>query len=837
MVEFGLALPILLLVMYGLIETGRLVFMYASVVSAARQAVRYGSVTGDNGFGTAYYNDCAGIRASAQRLGFLQPFQASDIQIGYDNGPGAATPWSQTSCPITDAGHPVKGDRVMVQVSAPFSPILPFFPFDSFPIVSAATRTLLGAVSVQVDNPGLFVSGNTGTLTIVKTADPTSYDTLGQLITYRYVVTNTGTGLVTNIHVGDDKAGAATCPGDTLAGASSFECQATYNITQADIDNGTLTNTATATGDVGHFAQAQLTMSFVPKPELLLAKLGDSPAVIARGAPMTYAFTLSNGGNVPLDSPFTIIDPNLDGPATCPTGTLDVGGAPITCTGVHTLSNNDISATYVNNTATATALYGSFLVTSAPVSAQTFVPELDLEVYAQPVTVAQLGQTITYTYSLENRTTKTMSNLRVNDARLGTFDCLASLAPGALNPNACTRTYSAYTQADMNSGTITSLVTATAQGGVVSDPDTSSVGVTQQIALTLTKTVTLPPGVVEPVPVGTVLTYGYSFKNDGNVDFTGPYTVADNKISPINCTAATGTLGPLQTKSCANFSYTVTQADYDAGSIVNRATVTAMIGGIPWKSPEVSKTVITFPDPRLALIKSATNPAFPTANPTYFTATGQTLTYTFTLKNTGGVELRAPYTVFDPKVPSVLNCPLAAATIPMGGSTSCSGNYLVTSGENSVEEVLNSATATASSDSGIISSTLPAAELTVKKFVCTSVRLKHAPPTPIESASSVTWTLINNTNLPVHIATITITWNVPGPNITQVTLGGATIWTGNSSLGGLIVGPVPSGGWLLPTGNTNMGLQFQSAATGIRIQLTFTEPGCQGVDSNVVYPD
>ena len=39
MVEFALALPILLMVMYGLIESARLIFMYASVVSAARQAV------------------------------------------------------------------------------------------------------------------------------------------------------------------------------------------------------------------------------------------------------------------------------------------------------------------------------------------------------------------------------------------------------------------------------------------------------------------------------------------------------------------------------------------------------------------------------------------------------------------------------------------------------------------------------------------------------------------------------------------------------------------------------------------------------------------------------
>ena len=71
MVEFALALPILLLVVYGLLETGRLLFMYASVVTAARQAARYGSASGDNGSGANYYDDCSGIQGAANRVAFI----------------------------------------------------------------------------------------------------------------------------------------------------------------------------------------------------------------------------------------------------------------------------------------------------------------------------------------------------------------------------------------------------------------------------------------------------------------------------------------------------------------------------------------------------------------------------------------------------------------------------------------------------------------------------------------------------------------------------------------------------------------------------------------------
>jgi len=59
MVEFAIVLPILLLVVYGLIETGRLIFTIAFVNNATRQAARYGSTSGIGPNGVARYLDCA----------------------------------------------------------------------------------------------------------------------------------------------------------------------------------------------------------------------------------------------------------------------------------------------------------------------------------------------------------------------------------------------------------------------------------------------------------------------------------------------------------------------------------------------------------------------------------------------------------------------------------------------------------------------------------------------------------------------------------------------------------------------------------------------------------
>ncbi len=61
MVEFMLALPLLVVLIYGIIEVSRLVFIFASVANGSRQAARYGAAAGETNDGY-YYQDCEGIR-------------------------------------------------------------------------------------------------------------------------------------------------------------------------------------------------------------------------------------------------------------------------------------------------------------------------------------------------------------------------------------------------------------------------------------------------------------------------------------------------------------------------------------------------------------------------------------------------------------------------------------------------------------------------------------------------------------------------------------------------------------------------------------------------------
>ena len=87
-------------------------------------------------------------------------------------------------------------------------------------------------------------------LTLVKSAASTSYDDVGQTITYTYNVTNSGNmDISAPITVTDDKFGTISIQSSgILSPGSSVTGTSTFKIIQADIDNSHVTNSAYATG-------------------------------------------------------------------------------------------------------------------------------------------------------------------------------------------------------------------------------------------------------------------------------------------------------------------------------------------------------------------------------------------------------------------------------------------------------------------------------------------------------------------------------------------------------------------------------------------------------------
>jgi len=154
MVEFALVIPILLLIIYGSLEVGRLIFIYSTVVTASREAARYGSATGLNVTGgIPRYKDCAGIRAAAQNVDFLGAIENANIVISYDRDAttdGIFNPTVVSSnCPPPSTVEIKNGDRITVRVSANFSPIGPIGPLQPVPLTSISSRTILIGIIIK----------------------------------------------------------------------------------------------------------------------------------------------------------------------------------------------------------------------------------------------------------------------------------------------------------------------------------------------------------------------------------------------------------------------------------------------------------------------------------------------------------------------------------------------------------------------------------------------------------------------------------------------------------------------------------------------------------------
>jgi Flp pilus assembly protein TadG len=173
MVEFALVLPLLLLVIFGVIELGRLFVIYASTLTASREAARYGSAAGTNAAGVRRYLDCDGIEATADRMMVLAG--VSNIEIWYDGGPGVDLPPQFDSCPAT--GTVELGYRINVRVEAQYEPFLGLTPLPGFTMRSEAARTIVMNVSIVGNPPGVPTSTSTATNTSSPTATSTATNT------------------------------------------------------------------------------------------------------------------------------------------------------------------------------------------------------------------------------------------------------------------------------------------------------------------------------------------------------------------------------------------------------------------------------------------------------------------------------------------------------------------------------------------------------------------------------------------------------------------------------------------------------------------------------------
>ena len=700
MVEFALALPILLLLLYGILETGRLLFIYGSTVTAARQAARYGSATGDNGSGVPLYQDCAGIISAANKIGFVTKFE--NITIGYDGGVSDATgtpihldpplpappdPSYKPACgTFTTAKN---GDRIVVSVTASWEPIVPLVPLKPFKIKSTAERTILVSVAIAVTAVGgPWVPTSGPILSMV--ASPATYSAAGAAISYVYTITNSSSTdvLVGPFTITEPNGSTFSCAGapDPLSASASYSCGVgtyVYYTTSTDIDNGvTPTESATALAGAIRSQPASAFATLTPLPALTLAKSVTPDIALTSGIIVTYTYTLTNTGNVPLTS-LSVTDDKATVNCSGATSPL-VRNASTTCTATYQITNANINQRSVTNTATATANFGATTVTSNQATATVITVPLYLTATVSPTDVTAVGQLITYTYVIQNLSASPYTNPEITDSAVGAaFTCTAGPIP-ANSSVTCTRTHT-VTQADLDAGVpIANTVTGSAKQGPTVNTNTVALSVTvtpTPAALSLAVSVS-PSGTVTS---GTV-TYTYTLTNTGGVTLSPTFAVADanSKVTMTACPVAA--LAPGATKTCTG-THVIVAADLAAGSVISKQKATAIYSGTTITSTEITTTVITFATARLDLKIVGV--------PSSVTGSGALINYTYTLTNTGGVALTSPYTFSNLHAGfAAPDCLLAVSPLAVGSSTTCTGLYVTTAADVTAGSVVNAAKVT-----------------------------------------------------------------------------------------------------------------------------------------------
>lgn len=344
------------------------------------------------------------------------------------------------------------------------------------------------------------------------------------------------------------------------------------------------------------------------------------------------------------------------------------------------------------------------------------------------------GDVITYTIIAYNAGNTVLDDVTVTDDLLDDLVCdpgtPATLAEG--ESVTCTGTYE-VTPADAAVGQLVNTATATGldpDGTLVDGSDTEFVPAEVPApAIELVK----EANTTGPVEVGDEIGYTLTVTNTGNVSLT-QVTVDDALLGVMECIPVMPAgLAPGGTKACED-AYTVTQADVDAGEVVNVAVAT----GIDRAGTEVSDadevTVPTVgPDPELTVVKVAD-----TAGPV---DVGDEIGYTITVTNTGNVTLTG-VVVDDPLLFDLVCDPDAPASVMPTEVITCTGIHTVIPEEILDGQVVNTAAATGvdpnatevSDDDDVTVPTVgPDPELTVVKVADTAG--------PVDVGDEITYTI------------------------------------------------------------------------------------------------
>ncbi len=621
----------------------------------------------------------------------LLPGAGCDVIVGY-----TVTQADVDACSITNTASAVGGVPVGDDLMEQSLPVV----VDIAPHVDVSfTKTLL-------INGVEYVEGSSAELAV------------DDEITYQFSATNNGTSSVvatltdglTGIINGDCPVGQ-----QTLAPNASLNCQMTYNITQDDIEAGTLTNSAQLAIEApegGCFEPFNLTDDVVltinqdPKIEIIKEgefqdENGDGFAQV--GETISYTLDVTNTGNVTLTN-VDVTDPVITVDCGAFDGILDPGES-VQCTGSYVVTQVDIDAGHRENLALTTGDCPNGSIDCAEDEDDDDEP-LPQDPKIQIVKegefqdengdgFAQVGETISYTLDVTNTGNVTLTNVDVTDPVI-TVDCGAF--DGILDPGEsvqCTGSY-VVTQDDIDAGHRENLALTTGDcpnGSIdcAEDEDDDDEPLPQDPKIQIVKEGEFQDESGDGfAQVGETISYTLTVTNIGNVTLSN-VDVTDPVIT-VDCGAFDGILDPGESVQCTG-SYVVTQADIDAGHRENLALTTGDCpnGSIDCATDDDDNDEPLPQNPGIELEKTG---SFQDENGNGFADAGETISYNFTVTNIGNVTLTNITLADTVGGVTISGGPIATLAPGASDSTTFTGSYTLTQADIDSGSFFNTALTT-----------------------------------------------------------------------------------------------------------------------------------------------
>ena len=657
------------------------------------------------------------------------PFQVADDRIGTPLGTpfdcGLATSLGPDDSLTCSADYDVTAGDVTART-----------------VTNTATATALDASTGgnTVTSNESSVTVHLAELTLQKTTSTASYRLEGDTIHYSYTLTNTGgVTLYAPFQVSDDHIGAPhgtpfTCgAAASLAPGANLTCTANYSVLSGDIDAEAVTNSATAAamdassgGNPVISNESHVTVHLVIPP--VISKAFSGPDPIAVGQTTTLTFTIQNppSNTVPLTGvgftdtfPAGLVVASPPDANQCG-GEVSSTSGSITFSGGTILPDSSCPVT-VDVTSTTSGLKDN--VTGVVTSTNGGTGNT-----AEATIVVVVPPTISKAFSpnaiaLNGLSTLTFTIVNPNAGNVITGVSFADTFPGglevAVSPNKSMTgcgsptfnptggdtnlSFSGATLAAGATCTISLDVTSTTGGvkynttGVIASTEGGSGSTSNTATLNVdVAELTLAKSIASGDPydsVGDTIDYNYLLTNTGTITLIGNgtgglFTVTDDKVS-VTCPATPAGLAPGDSVTCTG-TYSITQADLDAGRVINHATAYGKYDTDTIPSNADTQTASADQNPELTLVKTIDLG-------TPYKAAGNTITYHYALTNSGnvtldGVDPHGYFTIDDDHLGAAFDCGTASSLAP-GDSVSCTADYTVLQADVDAGYVTNTATA------------------------------------------------------------------------------------------------------------------------------------------------